>query len=59
MRLNRVFDSKENMSEDELKRKANQAWEMAGLARQDRDYKDADCKTKEAKEYEEELRSRY
>lgn len=34
------------------RRKADQAWEMAGLARQDRDYADAEKRTKEAQEHE-------
>ena len=37
---------------DRLRRKANQAWEMAGCARQDGDYKDEERYTAEAREYE-------
>jgi hypothetical protein len=33
------------------KMKENQAWEMAGLARQDGDHKDAERWTKEAREW--------
>ena len=35
-----------------LRRKADQHWEMAGLARQDRDRADEDRHTAKAKEYE-------
>jgi len=48
----------EDMTREQLQRKADQAWELAGLARQDRDYKDAERWTKEAKMYLEELRNR-
>ena len=48
----------EEMADEQLRRKADQAWEMAGLARQDRDYKDADRRTKEARAYERELQHR-
>ena len=48
----------EDMSYDQLQRKADQAWEMASLARQDGDRKDAEHRTKEAQQYEQELRSR-
>ncbi len=43
---------KKEYSEDDCWLKANQEWEMAGLARQDRDYKDADKRTKAALEWE-------
>jgi hypothetical protein len=38
-------------------RKANQHWEMAGLARQDGDTKDAERHTKLAREWDEKARS--
>jgi hypothetical protein len=41
----------ENWTNEKLRRKENQAWDMAGLARQDRDMKDADRWTKEAQAY--------
>jgi hypothetical protein len=37
-------------------RKANQEWEMAGLARQDGDYKDAEKRTEAAREWERKAR---
>lgn len=39
-----------------LRRKADQHWEMAGLARQDGDHKDAARHTEEARKYEQLLR---
>lgn len=39
-----------------LRRKADQHWEMAGLARKDEDEKDEDFHTKKAREYEQMLR---
>jgi len=47
-----------DMSEEKLKRKADQEWEMAGLARQDGDSKDAQKHTSNAMEYDEELERR-
>jgi hypothetical protein len=41
---------------DRLRRKANQEWDMAGLARQDGDAADAERHTKAAREYERQLR---
>lgn len=37
---------------EELRRKADQHWEMAGLARQDNDQADADRHTAKAREYD-------
>ena len=48
----------ENMTDEQLRRKADQAWEMAGLARMDNDKRDADRRTEEAQRYEQELRNR-
>lgn len=39
-------------TEEECWRKANQHWEMAGLARQDRDFKDANRHTEAARKWE-------
>lgn len=39
-------------SYEHCRRKADQAWEMAGLARQDGDLKDAERYTKEARKWE-------
>ena len=45
------------MSElERLRKKADQAWEMAGLARQDRDHADEQRRTLEARGYEEQIR---
>ena len=41
---------------DRLRRKRDQAWDMAGLARQDGDTKDSERRTKEAREYEKQIR---
>jgi hypothetical protein len=41
------------------RRKADQHWEMAGLARADRDLKDAERRTKLAQEYEAKAREAY
>lgn len=41
-----------NKSSEYFRRKADQHWEMAGLARQDRDYEDAQRHTEKAREYE-------
>lgn len=46
------------MSYETLQRKANQAWDMAGLARQDGDAKDTEKRTKEARKYDDEIRRR-
>ncbi len=43
------------MTYEQLRRKADQAWEMAGLARQDGDHADAERQTKKAREYEQQL----
>lgn len=40
---------------ERLRRKANQHWDMAGLARQDGDTKDAERHTKLARDYERKL----
>lgn len=45
-----------NYNKEYYIRKANQHWEMAGLARQDRDYEDAERHTKLAREYEQKAR---
>ncbi len=50
--LNRAM----NMSAEQLRRKADQAWEMAGLARQDGDTKDEIRQTENAREYQRLLR---
>ncbi len=41
---------------DRLRRKADQEWDMAGLARQDGDHADAAKHTAAAREYERQLR---
>lgn len=46
------------MTTDQLRRKAEQHYEMAGLARQDRDHKDAERHLKLAKEYDRQIRER-
>jgi hypothetical protein len=51
-------DHYECMSEEKLMRKQNQAWEMAGLARQDGDKADAKRHTVIAMAITEELRRR-
>lgn len=43
------------MSLEKLRRKADQHWEMAGLARQDGDSKDEERHTKLAREYDHEI----
>jgi hypothetical protein len=43
------------MTREQLRRKADQAWEMAGLARQDGDRVDEKRRTEEAREYERQL----
>jgi hypothetical protein len=40
---------------ERLRRKADQAWDMAGLARQDGDTKDEARRTKEARAYDAEI----
>lgn len=44
------------MTIDVLRRKADQAWEMAGLARQDRDARDEERYTTEARQYERQIK---
>ena len=44
------------MTREELRRKADQAWEMAGLARQDGDVADMKRRTAEAKEYDRQIK---
>lgn len=39
----------------QLRRKADQEWEMAGLARQDQDHPDEERHTKKAREYERQI----
>ena len=49
-----MLDPKEligGASEERLRRKEDQAWEMAGLARQDRDMADAARRTQEARDW--------
>jgi hypothetical protein len=46
------------MSIETLRRKANQAWESAGLARQDRDAKDEKFWTAKARAYDAEIVNR-
>jgi hypothetical protein len=48
----------EDMTEEKLRRKANQHWNMAGLARQDSDLKDAQRHTELARRFEAELSRR-
>ncbi|MCK5015770.1 MAG: hypothetical protein KAS32_01750 [Candidatus Peribacteraceae bacterium] len=47
-----------DLNEEQLRRKADQHWEMTGLARQDHDMADVIKHTELAKEYEYELKSR-
>ena len=47
------MSSARNYSAEECRRKANQHWEMAGLARQDRDRADEARHTKEARKWDE------
>lgn len=46
------------MTLEKLRRKANQHWEMAGLARQDRDTADEQRHTAEARRIDEEVARR-
>jgi len=48
----------EEMSLEKLRRKADQEWEMAGLARMDGDTKDEIKHTEAAREYERLIRER-
>lgn len=48
----------QSWNEEKLRRKADQSWEMAGLARQDGDAKDAKRHTEFARLCESELRNR-
>lgn len=48
----------EEWSDEKLRRKADQAWDMAGLARQDRDTEDEKRRTAEARKYDAELARR-
>lgn len=41
---------------DRLRRKADQEWDMAGLARQDRDTADEERHTAKAREYENQIK---
>lgn len=52
------MDNYKSWSSEKLRRKADQAWDMAGLARQDRDTVDEKRRTDEARLYEAELRER-
>ncbi len=52
---------KENLKSwtlEKLRRKANQSWEMAGLARVDGDYADEKRHTKDALRYDAEIKER-
>jgi len=49
----------QNWTDEKLRRKANQAWEMAGCARHDRDLADEKRRIEEARAYEQELRDRH
>lgn len=51
-------ESLDMMSLDKLRRRRDQAWEMAGLARQDRDYEDEKRRTAEARLYEDAIAER-
>lgn len=42
----------EKLSKKDLKRKAEQHWEMSGMARQDRDMQDAERHQKLAQDYD-------
>jgi hypothetical protein len=44
------------MTREQYRRKADQHWEMAGLARMDRDYEDEVRHTKLAREYDKKAR---
>lgn len=46
------------LTDADLRRKADQAWDMAGLARADADHADAARQTANARAYEAELASR-
>jgi hypothetical protein len=50
-----IQDRSTNLMGERYKRKANQHWEMAGLARQDNDMRDAEKHTKMARMYSEGL----
>jgi hypothetical protein len=45
------FENTDSWSIEKLIRKSDQHWDMAGLARQDRDMKDAERHTAIAREY--------
>lgn len=47
-----------NWTLDKLRRKANQQWELAGLARQARDHADEAKHMALARKYDEEIKSR-
>ena len=58
----RTANPKERGMTDEqlrLRRKADQAWDLAGLSRQDNDQADAERYTAQAREYERLLRETY
>ncbi len=48
----------ENWSLEKLRRKRDQAWEMAGMARQDGDKVDEEKHTKDARKYQVEISTR-
>ena len=50
------MEKTEELSYDRLRRKADQHWEMAGLARMDGDRKDEERHTKLAREYDQKIR---
>jgi hypothetical protein len=52
-------ENPDTWSVEKLRRKADQAWDMAGLARQDRDKADEQRRTAEARDLERRIRERY
>lgn len=53
------MENTEQMSIEDLQRKEDQAWEMAGLASQDHDSIAVARHTKEARTYRNEIKRRY
>ena len=49
------YDKMRDPIVDRLRRKSSQAWDMAGLARQDGDMADCERRTKEAREWDRQL----
>jgi hypothetical protein len=52
----RIAMAEEIWTEERLRRKIDQAWDMAGLARMDGDHKDEARRTKEARDLTEKLK---